>query len=108
MNETMVFAFVSRHEPTPEQRQLALQQGIELDYVGDRDAFTVVREDIQSHGNYEGVCVVHPAAALRLAPFYLVGIFKNGDRPGPDGKPSFKAESLHVYDLRPGDQNFPE
>ena len=34
----MKFAFIARHQPTPEQLQLAQQQDIELVTVGDRDA----------------------------------------------------------------------
>lgn len=94
------FAFISRHEPTPEQHALAAEQGIRLTWIGDADAFLVGPGFVDEHGAFEGVVVVHPAAALRLAPTFVVGIFKNGSRPGADQKPQFFAEELHIFDLR--------
>lgn len=99
------FAFISRHEPTAEQLALAADQGIALVHVGDADAFTLSPSFVYEMGNrhdhtFEGVVVVHPAAALRLCSAFLVGIFKNGSRPGTDDKPQFFAEELHVFDLR--------
>lgn len=92
------FAFISRHQPTPEQVELAADRWISLIPVGDADAFTVKPEVAKG---YAGVVVVHPAAALRLAPHTKVGVFENANR-APEGAPvSFKAVALHVYDLRP-------
>lgn len=94
------FAFISRHEPTPEQHALADKQGVSLTHLGDMDAFTVGPGRVHEHGDFEGVVVVHPAAAMRLASVFLVGVFKNGTRPQADGKPQFFAEEFHIYDLR--------
>lgn len=94
------FAFISRHEPTPRQHELAAEQGITLHHVGDADAFTVGAGFVHYHGPYEGVVVVHPAAALRLASQFLVGVFENANRAPVGMRPKFEAVSLHVYDLR--------
>ena len=96
----MRFAFISRHTPTHEQISLAEQQGIELIHIGDADAFTVSSSFVDEAGAFDGVVVVHAAAALRLCSSFLVGVFKNGTRPGPDEKPQFFATELHVFDLR--------
>jgi hypothetical protein len=96
----MNFAFVSRHEPTASQYDLADQQEITLARVGDMDAFSVTAADLDTHGDFDGVIVVHPAAAMRLASQFLVGVFKNANRAGPDEPPKFEAESLEIYDLR--------
>ena len=60
------FAFISRHEPTAEQIKLAQLNGIELTHIGDADAFTVSACFVDNAGSFDGVVVVHPAAALRL------------------------------------------
>lgn len=93
------YAFVSRHIPTPEQHYLAAAQDIELVHIGDHDAFTIGPNVIDEAGAFEGVVVVHPAAALRLAPLFIIGVFENGNRPGFGEKPQFVAVSLHLYDL---------
>lgn len=94
------FAFISRHQPTEGQHALAAAQGIELTHIGDADAFTVGAGFIHNAGPFEGVIVVHPAAALRLAPQFLVGVFENANRAPVGQAPQFEAVSLHVYDLR--------
>lgn len=97
----MLFAFISRHEPTPEQHALAKEQGIELIYVGDVDAFTVTPGWVWSHDHpFEGVIVVHPAASMRLCSDFLIGVFKNGSRAGIGEKLDFFAEELHIFDMR--------
>lgn len=101
----MNFAFISRHAPTAEQVALAAEQGVTLFPVGDTDAFTVTPEwvhDAEERLNleFDGVVVVHPAAALRLAPEFLVGVFENANRAEPGQPPQFFAKSFHVYDLR--------
>lgn len=94
------YAFISRHEPTAAQRRLAADQGIELVSIGDRDAFGVSPSEIDDAGAFSGVIVVHPAAALRLAGAFLVGVFENANR-APEGElPQFEAKALHIYDLR--------
>ena len=96
----MKFAFISRHAPTPEQHALAAEHGIELVPVGDFDAFSVGPGFVDDFGAFDGVVVVHPAAALRLAGSYLIGVFENGNRAAEGEKPQFFAKDLHIYDLR--------
>lgn len=90
----MTFAFISRHEPTNEQHVIANAAGVDLVHIGDLDAFTVTPEQV---GAFEGVVVVHPAAALRLAPVYVVGVFENGNRAPVGEPPQFKPVALHLY-----------
>ena len=99
-HENHKFAFISRHKPTKEQIDLATAQGIELISIGDLDAFKITPAMIYEEEPYEGVIVVHPAAALRLCSDFIIGIYENGNRPGPDGKPTFFAKDLHIFDLR--------
>ena len=101
----MNMAFISRHEPTAGQIALAAQQGFTLHHVGDADAFTIsssfVHEAaIRLNVSFEGVVVVHPAAAMRLCSEFLVGVFENANRAPAGEKPQFEAKALHVYDLR--------
>jgi len=93
------FAFISRHSPTQEQVALATEKGIELIPIGDCDAFTISPSFVDAIGPFDGVVVVHPAAALRLAETFIVGIFENGTRPGPDDRPQFFAKNFHLYNL---------
>lgn len=98
----MRFAFISRHVPTTGQLQLAADQGITLIQVGDRDAFTVNVPDLMDHpdGPFNGVVIVHPAAAMRLCSEFLIGVFENANRAPEGEKPSFEAVSFHIYDNR--------
>ena len=96
----MKFAFISRHEPTAEQHALAADRDIELVVVGDRDAFSVTPADIAEAGDFDGVVVVHPAAAMRLAGRYQVGVFENANRAAPGERPTFTAIALWLYDRR--------
>ena len=68
------------------------------------DAFSVCAADVYEKGAYEGVVVVHPAAALRLAPSFLVAVFENGMRSEEGKPPSFYPVALHQYDLLDGFQ----
>ena len=95
----MNFAFISRHAPTPGQIALAEEQGIVLIPIGDRDAFTVSPSDIDAAGAFDGVVVVHPAAAMRLAPAFLVGVFENANRAPEGERPTFEAVALHIFNL---------
>lgn len=92
------FAFISRHTPTSEQIELAFAQDIELVTIGDLDAFTVDAEDIKASGEFDGVVVVHPAAALNLIRAYPVGIFENANRAPEGERPQFFAKALHVWE----------
>ena len=94
------YAFISRHKATESQHQLAGKQGIDLVEIGDRDAFFVSPSEVDEAGAFSGVIVVHPAAALRLAGAFLIGVYKNINRAPVGETPRFEAESLHVYDMR--------
>jgi len=95
------FAFLSRHQPTAEQIALAAARGIELVPIGDCDAFTVAPSFVDAAGAFSGVVVVHPAAALRLAPTFIIGVFQAAARPAvgeaPPDAPRFQA--LHLFNL---------
>ena len=93
------FAFISRHTPNPTQVALAASKGIELVPVGDRDAFKVNPYD-PAFAECDGVVVVHPAAAMRLAHYFKIGVFENANRAPEGERPSFEAVSFQVYDLR--------
>lgn len=93
------FAFIARHTPTSEQIALAEEKGIELTPVGDMDAFTIETEDLATLGDFDGVVVVHPAAAMRLCHVYEIGVFENSNRAPVGEKPDFFATELHVFDL---------
>ena len=96
----MEFAFVSRHQPTDAQHALAAQMGHTLTHIGDCDAFTIDAGYIYDHGTFEGVVVVHPAAALRLAPYFVIGVFENGNRAAPNEPPKFEPKAFRVFGLR--------
>lgn len=96
----MHFAFISRHAPTQGQHDLAASQGHTLTHVGDADAFTVTPGFVHHYGPFEGVVVVHPAAALRLATTFVIGVFENANRAPVGAPPQFEAVSFHVYDMR--------
>ncbi len=91
------FAFVSRHQATPEQDQMAHDLGIELIHIGDRDGFTVTKEDIESIGDFDGLVVVHGGMAMNLKDDYVIGIFENELRPQEGGPATFKAKKLHLW-----------
>lgn len=96
----MKFAFISRHTPTDGQLQIAKEYGIDLTHIGDRDAFSVGVSTVDEAGAFDGVIVVHPAAAMRLARTFLIGVFENANRAPAGEPPQFEAKALHVYDLR--------
>ena len=96
----MNFAFISRHAPTEGQIHLAQAMGHTLTYIGDADAFSVGPGFVHDHGPFEGVVVVHPAAAMRLCREFAVGVFKNANRAPVGAPPQFEAASFEVYDLR--------
>ncbi len=95
------FAFLSRHQPTTIQHELAALADVELVPVGDMDAFTVTLDDVrQLPGTFAGVVVVHPAAAMRLCSHYVIGVFENASRAAEGEKPVFTPVALHLYDRR--------
>ena len=90
------FAFVSRHFSTPEQDAIAARAGIALIHVGDRDGFTF--DPMEFGAEFDGVIVVHPAAALRAAAWgRAVGIWENANRAPEGAPPKFTAVALHLY-----------
>ena len=91
------FLFVSRHEATPEQKELAHLQGIELIQGTDLDAFSIKLSDLSKLlVGFSGAVVVHPMLAMKVAMLTQVGIYENGSRPAEGGKPQFYAKSLVV------------
>lgn len=91
------YAFISRHKPTEAQHALAAEQGVELEAVGDVDAFTVTPEWVAEKGEFYGVIVVHPAAVLRLQHKFAIGVFENANRAAEGEKPTFEAVALHLF-----------
>lgn len=103
------FAFISRHVPTMEQHRLAEEQGIKLYHVGDMDAFSISYEKVEEAfkrggnptvggpDNFEGVVVVHAAAAMRLMDDFAIGVFENEMRAAEGERPTFHAKALHIY-----------
>lgn len=94
------FAFISRHEPTEAQRQMASERGIDLDYLGDMDAFSSAAgtrlNDLVDQG-YQGVIVVHPILAARAINLGLqVGSYENANRAPVGEKPTFEPVRLLI------------
>ena len=93
------FAFISRHEPTTEQHQIANVMDIELTHVGDTDGFDITSNWVAQKGSFDGVIVVHVAMAMNLAKYFKIGVFRNENR-APVGQPTqFLASKLVVWDL---------
>ena len=89
-------AFISRHEPTIEQHQLAKEKGFIIVHVGDRDAFTFDFKELDK--SFAGVIVVHPALAIKaLQYFSIVGVFENINRAKVGEKPKFVTGALHLF-----------
>lgn len=95
--ENQKMAFLSRHEPTQEQTEVALEEGYELIWIGDADAFLVCVTDIKEKGEFDAVAVVHPAAAMGLCTRYKIGVFKNINRAELGEKPQFECDGLCVW-----------
>ena len=94
----VVMAFISRHKPTLHQEKLAKKQGFNLVHIGDTDGFSVTPDFIHKKmAGCKAVAVVHPAAALNLAPHFTIGVFENSNR-APEGEaPQFVAAALHTW-----------
>lgn len=89
------FYFVSRHQPTADQINLAAEQGISLVLFGDVDAFSWSGDDLPA--DCDGVVCVHPLVALTAAAKgFPVGVFENANRAPEGEKPSFQAVRLEV------------
>lgn len=100
--------FISRHEPTVEQVEMARGRGFDLVHVGDADAFNVaaVRRlvEVNFPGVVPAVALVNPAMALNVASLatesgIYIGTFENEQRSEVGGKPTFHAKSLHVWQV---------
>lgn len=95
----MRFAFLSRHQPTQEQIDLATERGIELIHLGDVDAFSWSLSDAEriKDMDIDGVICVHPVLALKaFNAGFDVGVFENGNRAPEGEKPQFFAKSLWI------------
>lgn len=95
------FIFISRHQPTQDQIEIAEENGIILHPVGDFDAFdgkvtdTIV--ELRDRGiPVVGMVVSHPAFVMRYAADFMIGTFKNEYRTPEGGTPQFKATGLFV------------
>lgn len=88
------FAFISRHEPNADQKSLAEKAGIELVHVGDRDGFHL---KVEEFAGFNGVVVVHAAAAMKALQKIDVGVFNNINRAPLGEKPQFGCTELHLY-----------
>jgi len=95
--------FISRHQPTPEQHDLAEMTGFQLIPVGDMDAFAYdLRKQIRDRLLQEDathISCVHPAIAMTAfaAGAEGVGIFENAARAAEGEKPTFEPVVLHVF-----------
>ena len=96
----MKFAFISRHEITDRQQSMAAEQDVEIIPIGDVDAFEVTPDLVKAAGEFDGVVVVHPAAAMRLASTYKIGVFENRLRVKSGLPVIFEEKSFHIYDLK--------
>ena len=91
------FAFISRHTITTEQHKLAAEGDIKLVPIGDLNAFNVTAAMIDAFGPFDGVIVVHPAAAMRLSRDFEIGVFENENRAPIGERPRFHPVALHIY-----------
>jgi len=98
--------FVSRHEPTEEQR--ALVPNFDLVKVDDIDGFDYKAvHKLMEKADAEGVehfAVVNAALALNIISWYAgepqyttVVVFENASRPAEGGKPTFTAKAAHAW-----------
>lgn len=92
------FAFVSRHEPTNQQRETAARMNVDLEWVGDKDGFALSAEDLYDLAKYRGVIAVHAGMVAELmSRGFTVGVFQNVARPADGDRPSFEPGKLHVW-----------
>lgn len=103
--------FISRHAPTPEQRELAWKAGYHLAHLGDVDAFDCVAVRTAAK-NYAAIAAVHPAVFMHLLESETVSfiVFENGTRAAEGGPPSFYAKAMHVWHVgaRSFNPDFPD
>lgn len=96
---------ISSVEPTAEQINAAALNGVSIEYIGNINPFTVYIGEIYDAGDFEGVIVDHPSAALALCYEFLIGVFekktldpKDFDSDGE--QENFFADGFHIYDRR--------
>jgi hypothetical protein len=95
----MLYAFISRHTPTPEQEEIVRRdlEG-ELVHVGDINAFNCSNELYALRQQYKGVIVVHAAMALQAYEMgFLVGVFQNANRAPEGAVPTFTPLCVHLW-----------
>lgn len=99
----MDFIFVSRHQPTVEQLQLAEANGHTLTHVGDVDAFDrpAVVHLLRQHHQYHGIVAVHPLVVAIAAQkgWNYFGFFRNVNRAPVGEKPQFATDLFVVEKL---------
>ena len=94
--------FVSRHQPTAKQVELAFEKGYELVFMGDLDAFDlqVVEQflyRIKLQNEVPAVACVHPLiAAQAILTGCELGVFENKNRAPEGERPTFEAVSLRM------------
>lgn len=91
----MIMWFISRHEPSNEQVELAQRAGYTLIKQPDVDAFSW---NVPLGCVADAIAVVHPAAAMAVVESgRKVAVFENANRAPVGSKPEFYAVSLHIY-----------
>ena len=103
------FLFISRHEPSADQIRLAAEQGIELVFAGDLDAFApnlghmIAELDAKLIPGMEfaaGVVAVHPLICIKAAQMSMkVGSFRNINRAPVGEKPMFETDLFVVVEV---------
>jgi len=99
MNRT--FVFLSRHEPTDQQKKIAAEKGITILKGNDVDAFgDRLYYEIESWKSIaHGIICVHPVVALMAHQLgFAVGVFNNINRAPIGEKPQFETTSLAVFE----------
>lgn len=95
------FAIFSRYAPTPAQINLARAKDVELVSINSEyDGFSITPAQVAAHGTFDGVVVVHPAAAMQLCDQYLIGIFQNRNDAGPGERRALTATKFSYWDKR--------
>lgn len=99
------FAIFSRYAPSPEQIALAKAKGVDLVSINQEfNGFTVSPSDVGAYGQFDGVVVVHPAAAMQLCEDYLIGVFQNRNDSAPGERRTLTATHFYIFDRRVDDE----
>lgn len=98
------FLFISRHEPSQRQHELASEQNIQLIHAGDLDAFADDLEEqiaaLDEKYESDGVVAIHPLIALMAARMSLpCGCFRNVNRAPVGEKPQFDTDLFVVFSV---------